>query len=245
MQKEIHIGTSGWHYKHWMGNFYPPELKSKDFTSHYTRFFKTVEINNSFYRLPSSGTFLNWRTSVPDDFLFAVKANRFITHMKKLKDPQESLDRFFTNVNALGEKLGPILFQLPPGWKVDTERLQNFLSLLLSYYTYTFEFRHESWYTEDVLQLLRDYNVSFCIYELAGLMSPIEVTADVVYVRLHGPGGRYAGSYDESALRWWANTCLEWQSAGLEVFIYFDNDEAGYAAFNAQRLQELVQNKLM
>ncbi|MDX5421978.1 MAG: DUF72 domain-containing protein [Hymenobacteraceae bacterium] len=241
MQQKIHIGTSGWHYKHWMGTFYPTGVKPRGFTAYYTRFFSSVEINNSFYRLPSAGTFGSWRTSVPDDFIFAVKANRFITHMKKLKEPQESLDRFFTNVNALEEKLGPVLFQLPPGWKVNTERLSNFLSLLPPSYRYTFEFRHPSWYSQEVLQLLRKHNAAFCIYELAGHMSPLELTADFVYVRLHGPEGRYAGSYSESALAWWARQCLAWQAQGLEVYAYFDNDQLGYAAFNARRLQELVQ----
>ncbi|HEY4652496.1 MAG TPA: DUF72 domain-containing protein, partial [Pontibacter sp.] len=139
MEHSIHIGTSGWHYKHWMGTFYPPEVKSKGFTDYYTRFFSTVEINNSFYKLPSAETFASWRAAVPDDFIFAVKASRYITHMKKLKEPQEGLSRFFTNVNRLEEKLGPILFQLPPMWSVNAARLHDFLQLLPPYYRYTFE----------------------------------------------------------------------------------------------------------
>jgi uncharacterized protein YecE (DUF72 family) len=241
MEHQIHIGTSGWHYKHWMGNFYPHGVKSKDFTNHYIRFFRTVEINNSFYKLPSAETFANWRASVPEDFLFAVKASRFITHMKKLKDPQESISRFFNNVNALEEKLGPILFQLPPGWQVNTDRLRDFLTLLPPYYKYTFEFRHHSWYAPEVLEILRNFNAAFCIYELEWHLSPMEVTADFVYVRLHGPEGKYAGSYSDDTLRWWASNCLGWQRQGLSVYIYFDNDQYGYAAFNAMRLQELVQ----
>ncbi len=242
-QRKIYIGTSGWHYKHWMGNFYPPGLKSKDFTSYFLRFFRTVEINNSFYKLPSAETFANWRASVPDDFVFAVKGSRFITHMKKLKDPQESIQRFFQNVNALEEKLGPILFQLPPGWSVNEERLAAFLAVLPPYYRYTFEFRHPSWYTPGVYALLQKYNAAFCIYELEYHMSPLQVTADFVYVRLHGPETKYAGSYSESALQWWASKCLEWQQQGLDVYVYFDNDQLGYAAFNAQRLQQLVQEQ--
>ncbi|WP_018479179.1 DUF72 domain-containing protein [Pontibacter roseus] len=242
-QRNIYIGTSGWHYKHWMGTFYPEGLKPKDFTSHYLRFFRTVEINNSFYKLPSRDTFANWRTSVPDDFVFAVKGSRFITHMKKLKDPQESIQRFLENVNALEEKLGPILFQLPPGWAVNEERLAAFLAVLPPYYRYTFEFRHPSWYTPGVLELLRRYNAAFCIYELEYHLSPLEVTADFVYVRLHGPETRYAGSYSEEALQHWAVQCLGWQQQGLDVYVYFDNDQLGYAAFNARRLQELVHEK--
>jgi uncharacterized protein YecE (DUF72 family) len=242
-QRKIYIGTSGWHYKHWVGTFYPPDLKSKDFTNYYLRFFRTVEINNSFYKLPSSETFANWRASVPDDFVYAVKGSRFITHMKKLKDPQESIQRFFENVNALEEKLGPILFQLPPGWSVNEERLAAFLAVLPPYYRYTFEFRHTSWYTPAILDLLRRYNAAFCIYELEYHVSPLEVTADFVYVRLHGPETKYAGSYSEEALNGWADKCLEWQQQGLDVYVYFDNDQLGYAAFNAKRLQELVSEK--
>lgn len=245
MEQKIHIGTSGWHYKHWMGNFYPPEVKSKGFTDYYIHFFRTVEINNSFYKLPSFETFANWRAAVPDDFIFAVKASRYITHMKKLKEPQEGLSRLFNNINALEEKLGPILFQLPPMWKLSLERLRDLLRLLPPYYRYTFEFRHHSWYTPAVLDLLRQHNAAFCIYELEYHLSPLEVTADFVYVRLHGPEGKYAGSYSESALQGWANQCRAWQQAGLDVYLYFDNDQLGYAAFNAMRLQQLVQEQIM
>lgn len=240
MDRNIYVGTSGWHYKHWMGNFYPLGLKSKDFTDYYLRFFRSVEINNSFYKLPTAETFANWRASVPEDFLFAVKASRFITHMKKLKDPQESIARFLQNVNALEEKLGPILFQLPPGWSVNEERLAEFLAVLPSYYRYTFEFRHPSWYTEEVMNLLRQYNAAFCIYELEYHVSPLAVTADFVYIRLHGPETKYAGSYSDDALRWWAKQCLQWQQQDLDVYIYFDNDQNGYAAYNAIRLKELI-----
>ncbi|WP_089320616.1 DUF72 domain-containing protein [Pontibacter ummariensis] len=240
MEQKIHIGTSGWHYKHWMGTFYPPEVKQKGFTDYYLRFFSTVEVNNSFYRLPTPETFANWRSATPENFVFAVKASRFITHMKKLKEPQEGLSRLFNSVNSLEEKLGPILFQLPPMWHVNKERLQDFLRLLPPYYRYTFEFRHPSWYAPEVLDLLRERNIAFCIYELEGHMSPLEITADFAYVRLHGPDGKYAGSYSESAMQWWAKQCLDWQAQGLDVYVYFDNDQLGYAAFNAQRLQQLV-----
>ncbi len=238
--KSIYIGTSGWHYKHWMGTFYPQGLKSKDFTRYYLNFFQSVEINNSFYRLPSAQTFAGWRAAVPENFVFAVKASRFITHMKKLTDPQQSIARFFENVESLQEKLGPILFQLPPGLGVSMQKLETFLAALPAYHRYTFEFRHPSWYHPAVLELLQRYNIAFCIYELAWHMSPMAVTADFVYVRLHGPGDKYQGSYSEETLSEWANRSLEWQAQGKDVYIYFDNDQLGYAAFNAKRLQELV-----
>ncbi|TXK49870.1 DUF72 domain-containing protein [Pontibacter qinzhouensis] len=226
-----------------MGNFYPEGVKPKDFTSHYVQHFSTVEVNNSFYKLPSAETFANWRKSVPPDFLFSVKASRYITHMKKLKDPQQSIARFFENANALEEKLGPILFQLPPGWAVNETRLADFLAALPSHYRYTFEFRHHSWYTPGVLELLRKHQAAFCIYELEWHLSPMEVTTNFVYVRLHGPEGKYAGSYTDDTLRWWAGNCRNWQQQGLDVYIYFDNDQYGFAAFNASRLQEILREQ--
>lgn len=244
MERKIYVGTSGWHYKYWVGNFYPAGTQPKGFTDYYLRFFRTVEINNSFYKLPSPETFANWRASVPDNFIFAVKASRFITHMKKLKDPQQSIIKFFENLRPLSEKTGPILFQLPPAWKVNEERLENLLRVLPPEYRYTFEFRDQTWYTETVLNILKKYNAAFCIYELAGHMSPLEVTADFVYIRLHGPTpAKYQGSYSDETLRNWAEKCLEWQSHEKDVYIYFDNDQLGYAGFNAQRLQELIRAK--
>ncbi|WP_224995593.1 DUF72 domain-containing protein [Cesiribacter sp. SM1] len=244
MERKIYIGTSGWHYKHWMGTFYPHGLKSKDFTRYYLNFFRSVEINNSFYRLPSAQTFAGWRAAVPPDFLFAVKASRFITHMKKLTDPQQSIARFFENVQALEEKLGPILFQLPPFMNISMHKLEDFLKALPPYYRYTFEFRNHSWYNPAVMELLRRYNIAFCIYELDRHLSPFEITADFVYVRLHGPEGKYAGSYSDEGMHWWANNCLEWQRQGRDVYIYFDNDQNGYAAHNAKLLQQLVWERM-
>lgn len=239
----IHIGTSGWHYKHWMGNFYPSGMKPKDFMAHYLRFFRTVEINNSFYKLPAPETFAAWRVAVPPDFVFAVKASRFITHMKKLNEPLQSFSNFMQNVSVLEEKLGPILFQLPPMWKFNEARFRNFLAVLPPHFRYTFEFRNPTWYNETVYELLRRHNMAFCIYEIEYHLSPLLVTADFVYIRLHGPETKYAGSYSESALQWWANFCKEQQAQGKDVYLYFDNDQAGYAAFNAQRLQELVREQ--
>ena len=240
MAGKINIGTSGWSYKHWIGNFYPEELKAKEHFEHFKKFFKTVELNNPFYHLPPKQTFINWREAVSDDFVYAVKASRYITHMKKLKDPAESIANFMENVAGLGEKLAVILFQLPPGWQINTERFAEFLEKLPKGYRYTFEFRNTTWYDEEIYKLLRKNNCAFCIYELAGHVSPFEITADFVYVRLHGPGGKYQGSYWEEALQWWAHKCQGWSKQGKDVFVYFDNDQEGYAAFNAIRLNELV-----
>jgi uncharacterized protein YecE (DUF72 family) len=241
MRGKIYIGTSGWSYKHWRGNFYPDDIKVKDHFSYYKKFFKTVELNNPFYHLPPKQTFVNWKNTVADDFVYAVKASRFITHMKKLKDPAESLANFLENVAGLDEKLGVILFQLPPAWKYSSERFRNFLEALPSGHRYVFEFRNDDWYNNEVYGLLKKYNCAFCIYELAGHMSPLKITADFVYIRLHGPtNNKYQGSYSEEDLENWADKCRDWAAEGKDVFVYFDNDEAGYAAFNAITLQKML-----
>jgi len=239
-KNKIYIGTSGWHYKHWIGTFYPEGTKDAEQFGYYLQHFDTVELNNSFYRLPAKETFANWRRSVPKDFIFAVKASRFITHMKKLKDPVESIEQFFDHVNALKEKLGPILFQLPPGWKLNLERLETFLSYLPKQYRYTFEFRNATWYTEEVYGLLRKHNCAFCIYELEHHLSPEIVTADFVYIRLHGPGNKYQGSYSTATLQKWMRKCKAWLKEKKDVYVYFDNDQVGYAAFNAVKMRELA-----
>lgn len=150
----LHVGTSGWHYDHWRGPFYPPEVSSDGLLDHYARYFSTAEINNSFYQLPAAETLAQWRDAVPEGFVFAAKASRYLTHMKKLKDPEEPLQRLLGRLDALGEKLGPILLQLPPRWKANHERLEAFLKELPDGYSYAFEFRDESWFDEGVYELL-------------------------------------------------------------------------------------------
>ena len=238
--ESIYIGTSGYHYKHWRNIFYPAGTQPAHYLQHYLHYFSTVEINNSFYRLPTSETFANWRLAVPDNFLFSVKASRFITHMKKLKDPQQSFGNFLQNVVALEEKLGPILFQLPPRWSCDLLRFEQFLKALPTGFLYTFEFRDHSWYNEAVYNLLRQYQAAFCIYDLEQHQSPILVTTHFVYIRLHGPLGKYNGSYSDEALHEWAARAVNWAQAGKAVYIYFDNDIGGHAVVDAQRLQHLV-----
>jgi uncharacterized protein YecE (DUF72 family) len=242
---KIYIGTSGWHYAHWIGTFYPAGTKPGEQFQLYKEAFSTVEINNSFYRLPSPDVFDGWRKMSPDNFKFVVKASRFITHNKKLKDPEESIRRFFSNVHYLGEKLGAILFQLPPSWKINADRLNEFICVLPKGYRYVFEFRNNTWHVDQIADLMKNHNCAFCIYELAGYTSPAYVTADFVYIRLHGPGNaKYQGSYTEEQLMEWALQCLVWKGEGLDVFVFFDNDEHGYAAFNAQSLQFLLQRRV-
>lgn len=236
------IGTSGWHYEHWRGPFYPSGLPKTEFLRHYAARFRTVEVNNSFYRLPSRETLARWRETTPEGFLFAVKASRFITHMKKLADPERTLSPFLDTVATLGGKLGPILFQLPPRWRFDAGRLRDFLWALPAGPRYAMELRDPSWFNEKAFLAMAERDVAFCIFELAGLFSPREVTAKFVYVRLHGPKGAYQGQYDERALGGWASAIRTWAGSGKDVFCYFDNDEAGYAAQDAWRLQGMLGN---
>lgn len=240
----IRIGTAGWHYKHWVGNFYPQKFPASKMLAYYYERFDTVEINNSFYMLPKIETLSTWRETTPPDFEFAIKASRFLTHNKKLKEPENALNSFLPRAEALEEKLGPILFQLPPKWGINVERLSAFLETLPTYHRYTFEFREPSWLTDRVYELLRKQNAAFCIYELAGFHSPIEITADWAYIRLHGPGGKYQGSYSDKVLQQWAERIADWSRKLRNIYIYFDNDQAGYAAFNALALKKMVEDEL-
>ena len=244
MQKvgSVHIGTSGWHYKHWLGGvFYPEGTRSSEMFDFYARHFDTVEINNSFYRLPAAQTFDNWRESSPPNFLYAVKGSRFITHMKKLKDPTSSSSKFFLAADRLGEKLGPILFQLPPRWKVNLERFEEFLRALPGEHNYVFEFRDESWLVREVYDLLRRYNAAFCIHDFADMKVPHEITADFTYIRFHGPTSmKYYGSYSDRELRTWANRIEKWRTNLDSVYAYFNNDPEGAAVRNALTLKRFL-----
>ncbi len=236
----IHVGTSGWHYSHWRGPFYPEDLPPAAFLKFYQQKFQTVEINNSFYRLPTEKTMIDWRESVPPGFIFAVKGSRYITHMKKLQDPEKTLTLLMERVPLLGDRLGPILFQLPPRWGFDAERLGHFLGALPRGYRFALEFRDPSWLYDAASRLLKEQGAAFCMYDFAGRASPREVTADFVYIRLHGPGGAYQGRYSREALADWAKDITAWAAEGKEVYCYFDNDEAGYAARNALELKDML-----
>ena len=236
----VHVGTSGWHYKHWKGPFYPEKLPASRMLQWYVQQFDTVEINNSFYRLPQPSALELWCRQTPPNFCFAVKASRYITHNRKLKDPQNAVDNFLRVIEKLGRRLGPILFQLPPSWKVNVERLDQFVGALPHAHRYVFEFRNETWNIPEVFKVLRRHNAAFCIHELAGFHAPIEVTANFTYVRLHGPGGKYQGDYSRKTLQTWAKRIRAWRKKLGHVFIYFDNDQAGFAAKNAAELKAMI-----
>jgi len=242
VNSRVYIGTSGWNYKHWLGPFYPSNMRDREMLSFYAEHFDTVEVNNSYYHLPTFKSFNSWHETVPADFSFAVKASRFITHMKKLKAPRTSTKKFFTRVDRLAAKLGPILFQLPPRWRCNPERLKNFLEALPAQHRYCFEFRDRSWHVQEIYQLLRKHNAAFCFYHLTGFDSPLEVTADFVYVRLHGTETKYGGSYSTPILKEWARRIGGWRSDSKDVYFYFNNDPEGHAIKNALKLRELVRD---
>jgi uncharacterized protein YecE (DUF72 family) len=240
---EIRIGTSGWHYRSWHGPFYPSDLRIKDFLSYYISEFDTAEINNSFYRLPTEKAVKAWHDSVPEGFLFAWKASRFITHMKRLKDIEDSIALVFGRMAGLGGKFGPVLFQLPPTFKADAEtreRLARCLDLVPPRHRYAFEFRHPSWYEDPTLDLLRDHNAALCISDHAAAPSPWVATADFVYIRAHGTNGRYAGSYSRDTLQDWARRIARWGEERRDAYVYFDNDIKSAAPGDARELLKLT-----
>jgi uncharacterized protein YecE (DUF72 family) len=240
------IGTSGWNYKHWSGGiFYPEGIKPVDWLNYYCRHFNSLEINNTFYRLSARRVFEKWHATTPTNFSFAVKANRFITHVKRLANPEEHVARFLENARALGEKLHVILFQLPPSWTFDRRRLEglfNFLSRqqLVPGLCAALEVRHASWYCDACLDLLRRNHASLVLADWPGCIVEGPPTADFVFVRRHGPGSLYASSYSDSSLHHEAQRIRTWVAEGRSVYMYFNNDAFGYAIRNALRLREIL-----
>jgi uncharacterized protein YecE (DUF72 family) len=237
--KGIEIGTSGWHYGSWRGPFYPKEVKVRDQLSYYATRFPTTEVNNSFYRLPTAKAVAEWRAAAPADFVFAWKASRYITHFRRLKDCEDSIKLVFGRMDGLGDSFGPVLFQLPPQFHADRERLAGFLNLLPKERRHAFEFRHASWYDDAIFDVLRDHNAALCISDHAAAPSPWETTADFVYLRGHGPGGQYKGAYSDETLDEWATSIRRWREGRREVYVYFDNDQKSQAPKDAERLTAL------
>jgi uncharacterized protein YecE (DUF72 family) len=231
------VGCSGWQYRHWRGNFYPDDLPQKRWLEHYASVFDTVEINNSFYRLPEAATFADWASRAPARFLFAVKASRFLTHMKKLRDPEEPVERFFSRARRLGRHLGPVLYQLPPHFKQDPERLEAFLRILPRNIRHVLEVRDPSWYSEAIYALLERYRVALCIHDMPHSATGRLQIGPFVYIRFHGASGRYNGSYPDDRMEDWAAWIHERLSAGTDVYAYFNNDVGGHAPRNALTLR--------
>lgn len=238
---QVLVGTSGWSYDHWVGLVYPEGANPRDWLAHYATRLGTVEINASFYHLPKPEMLEGWAAHTPAGFRFAVKAWRRITHYRRLADCGEPLTVFLERVAALGPKLGPVLFQLPPRFGLDLDRLNAFLELLPRDKRFAFEFRDPSWHVEPVYRALAARNAAFCPFQLGKLVGPRVVTADFVYVRLHGPKARYRGDYSKAALADWAKWLRPQMKAGCDVYVYFDNtDEADYAVRDAERLAAML-----
>jgi uncharacterized protein YecE (DUF72 family) len=239
----ILIGCSGWHYRHWHGNFYPANLPVTRWFDFYAERFNTVEINNTFYRLPEAETFVSWRTRAPANFKYAIKASRFLTHMKKLKDPDEPLDLFFSRARRLGGSLGPVLYQLPPRWPVNIERLETFLKALPKRRRHAVEFRDPSWYRDDVFSMLEARKVALCLHDMKGSATGRLCVGPFTYVRFHGPQ-KYTGRYPDAVLDEWAEWLAARAQAGMTICAYFNNDNGGHAPRDALRLRERVADRL-
>ena len=235
MQASTHVGTSGWQHKHWRRVFYPRDLKSPEWLAYYAQHFDCVEIGSSFYAMPSSGAIAGWCDCVPSNFVFSVTAPRRLTHFKKLKNCEAELDVFFRKLDGFGHHLGPVLFRLPTRWRCNLRRLENFLDDIPPGLRLVFEFRDPSWHNNEVYGLIKSRTVGFCIFDSDGFTAPLVAEGDLVYVRLHGPGGAYAGNYRAPRLRRWVDRAQGWNRQSKEVFLFFDNDEKGYSAKNGTR----------
>ena len=237
---EYYVGTSGWHYDHWRGLFYPENLAKPKWLGFYAAHFTTVELNNSFYHLPSEAAFTNWRKLSPEGFVFAVKVSRFITHIKRLRNAEEPLNNFLSRADFLQNKLGPLLYQLPPNMKRNDEALEAFISILPCQYRHVFEFRHESWLNDGVFNILRRHDVGLCVFDMPDLKCPLVATADFAYIRFHGSIGLYSSCYGEEELSDWAKKIVQSGQKLKTVYIYFNNDAETYAVRNAQALSQML-----
>lgn len=252
-QSKIYVGTSGWQYHHWRGIFYPEDLPTKDWLIYYSQKFQTVEINSSFYHLPREITFKNWAAKVPINFLFAVKVWRRITHLKKLKNIEEDLKIFFERASALKEKFGPLLFQFPSNFKATEENIKKLKTLgqFIREHSWlhsckfakghcAFEFRHPSWFNKKVYQILKKYNLALCWADTPCYPYEEEITADYIYIRLHGHTDLYVSKYTKKQLKDYAQKIKKMIQQSRTVYVYFDNDAYGYAIENAQELRNLI-----
>ncbi len=236
----IHVGTSGWDYHRWRSCFYPKDLSSEEFLGYYAHRLHSVEVNRSLHPCPEKETFVLWRNTVPAGFVFTIKASRYITHVKRLKDPETNLSQFLNAANSLNEKLGPILFQLPGGWQFNRERFYDFLESLPSGYRFAFEFHDPSWYNAQAYEAMTEMGVALCMLEIAGKTSPKNITADFIYIRLCVPRGGRKRKDATRMLTGWAGAISTWVEQGREIFCYLESDEEGYAVLDALRLQSML-----
>lgn len=236
------IGTSGWWYNHWKGIFYPQKLEEREWFKFYASHFDTVEVNSSFYRLPFPNLVRGWAKKAPPGFKFTLKGWRRITHLKRLKEIEEDLFTFLSRLEPLKGKMGAILFQLPPSFRKDLPRLENFLKTLPSGEDWVIEFRHSSWFTREVFNLLKRYRVGYCVVSMPRMPEIIKITSPVGYVRFHGKEILYGSPYSDEELLEWREKIREMEKEGAErIYLYFNNDYNAYAVFNALKLKEILE----
>jgi len=244
MENEIspkyYIGCSGWHYDHWRVLYYPEGLPKSKWLQFYAKQFSSVELNNSFYHLPSEKAFVTWRESSPDNFVFAVKVSRFITHIKRLRNLGSAVENFLSRACLLQDKLGPLLYQLPPNMKRNDELLKDFLSSLPRKYQHVFEFRHKSWLDDSVFRILQQYNAGLCVFDMPGFSCPPMATADFAYLRFHGSKSLYSSCYSDEELSQWAKKIAHLDKKVKAVYIYFNNDAEAFAVKNALTLTKFI-----
>jgi uncharacterized protein YecE (DUF72 family) len=243
MGATIRIGTSGWEYPHWAGSFYPRDIPRDRHLEFYAEHFDTVELNNSFYRLPEAETFAGWARRVPDGFSFAVKASRYLTHVRRLREPGDPLHRLWTRVRRLEGHLGPMLYQLPPRWLPNHQRLAEFLGAIPPRELQAIEVRDRRWYGRRLRALLEEAGVALCLHDMAGSAPPPARVGPFVYVRFHGVGEKYGGSYSPQRLTAWAARMTAWAQQGWPVWAYFNNDIGGHAVRDADRLRSYIQRR--
>lgn len=246
---DIYIGTSGWSYLHWRGPFYPKGLSQSKWFEHYAKFFNSVELNVTFYRLVQKKVFENWFKRTPQNFSFVAKGSRFITHIKRLKDCKAPLNLFITNVRGLSDKLIVILWQLPPNFKKNLKTLESFLELVKKTgIRQAFEFRNDSWFDKDVYALLKKYNACLCIAHSGRFPCVKEITSDFLYLRFHGGSSLYSSNYSDRELKDWAEFANKFSArggsacGGKDILSFFNNDAYGYAVKNALKFRELLED---
>ncbi|GGM88597.1 hypothetical protein GCM10010967_21590 [Dyadobacter beijingensis] len=246
VEQNIHIGTSGWSYKHWKGIFYPADVKPAEYLTFYARHFPVSEINNSFYKLPTSETVAKWVGSVPDGFLFCPKMSRYLSHLKKLHDPQEPLERFFGVFGEFKKHLGPVLVQLPATSRFNADVAVPFYEEANLYrgVRFALEVRHPSWFSEESVGLMRKHGFTLVFTHAENFPYHEEVTTQDIYLRFHGPTSLYSSPYPDDILDDYAEKFTAWADAGHHIWAFFNNDAGGHALANARRLQELVDMKI-
>lgn len=241
---KTHIGTSGWYYRQWRGLVYPKDISPKFWLKYYATIFRSVEINSSFYHLPTEETIEHWRSQVSPDFKFSVKASRYITHQKRLNNASNALDLFLNRISNFGHNLGPVLFQLPSNKPISEKHLKTFIENCPQDFQYVFELRHPDYFKETIYNLFKIHNIAFCIFDFFNFKSPVIKTANFTYTRMHGTTDLYQGKYSDQVLKEWASLLNDWGQAGLSNYLYFNNDKNGASFENGIQLQQYINTKI-